>query len=131
MKHKRESANSADKNAVFKALCDYTQNWYGIDIITSAELEMRTGLSRYKIIQALHLLREDGLVSRGSRGCPAQYSYGEITEMICDAAPPVNGWKLTKKGYDTDVYKAAKKEFLKGLEEWANSRDDEEEKIDE
>ena len=26
-------------------------------------------------------------------------SRGEYEELICDAAPPVNGWVLTKKGY--------------------------------
>ena len=49
-------------------------------------------------------------------------SRGEYEELICDAAPPVNGWALTKKGYASAEYKAAEAEYLNGLAEWANGK---------
>ena len=55
-------------------------------------------------------------------GCPALVSRGEYEELICDAAPPVNGWALTKKGYASAEYKAAEAEYLNGLAEWANGK---------
>ena len=113
-----------DREKVFKAICSMSNNIYGIDVITTKSIINSTGLSRYKVIQNIHLLREDGLVKRASMGRPAQVSGGEYEELICEAAPPVNGWVLTKHGYASVEYKAAESEFLKGLEEWANGKYD-------
>lgn len=114
----------ADREKVFKAICSISNNIYGIDVITTKSIINSTGLSRYKVIQNIHLLREDGLVKRASMGLPAQVSGGEYKELICEAAPPLNGWALTKHGYASVEYKAAESEFLKGLEEWANGKYD-------
>ena len=111
-----------DKEKVLRAICAASNNTYGIEVVKTKYIMDRTKLSKYKVIQNIHLLREDGLVKRASMGCPAQVSRGEYEELICDAAPPVNGWALTKKGYASAEYKAAEAEYLNGLAEWANGK---------
>ena len=111
-----------DKEKVLRAICALSNNTYGIGVIRTNGIMACTKLSKYKVIKNIHLLREDGLVKRASMGCPAQVSRGEYEELICDAAPPVNGWALTKKGYASAEYKAAKAEYLNGLAEWANGK---------
>lgn len=119
----------ADK--VFATLCSLSNNIECYDVFSSAILAKRTELSQYKTLKALHCLCDLGMVERASMGCPAQFSYGEITEMICDAAPPISGWSLTEKGRETDVFQKAKKEFEDSFNAWArgelNASDDEEE----
>lgn len=78
------------------------------------------GLTRYKAGKALKTLREDGLVIYTSQGCPAVVSYGECPELLCDAAPPINGYALTKKAYDTAEWKQAYKDWEQSMEDWAN-----------
>lgn len=69
---------------------------------------------------ALKSLIADGLVYYTSQGNPAVVSCGEVTELICDAAPPTNGYALTKKAYQSGKYKQAYADWEKSLEEWAN-----------
>ena len=77
-------------------------------------------VTKYAARQALKRLREDGLVEYTSQGCPAVVSYGEIQELIADAAPPINGYCLTKKGFETPEWKQAYKDWCKSMEDWAN-----------
>ncbi len=114
--------NQTDREKVLKqissldfALC----NLFDLRVLPAQSIANATEMSKYKVLKILHELRDDGLVERASQGCPAQVSYGEITELICDAMPPLNGWALTAKGRETDVYKAVKDEFERGMEEWA------------
>lgn len=78
-------------------------------------------VTKYGARQALKRLREDGLIEYTSQGCPAVTSYnGEVYELIEDAAPPINGYRLTKKGFETPEWKQAYKKWEKSMEEWAN-----------
>ena len=77
-------------------------------------------VTKYAARQALKRLRADGLVEYTSQGCPAVISYGEVPELIADAAPPINGYCLTEKGFETPEWKQAYKEWNKSMEEWAN-----------
>ena len=81
-------------------------------------------VTKYAARQALKRLREDGLVEYTSQGCPAVISYGEVPELIEDAAPPINGYCLTKKGFETPEWKQAYKDWCKSMEEWANGWED-------
>lgn len=119
---KRMSDAKNDKEKVLRAICALSNNIYGIEVVRTNDIMACTKLSKYKVIQSIHLLREDGLVKRASMGCPEQVSHGEYEELICDAAPPVNGWALTKKGYASAEYKVAEAEYLNGLAEWANGK---------
>ena len=77
-------------------------------------------VTKYGARQALKRLMEDGLVEYTSQGCPAVISYGEVPELIADAAPPINGYCLTKKGFETPEWKQAYKDWCKSMEDWAN-----------
>ena len=83
-------------------------------------LDMLGNVTKYGARQALKRLMADGLVEYTSQGCPAVISYGEVPELIADAAPPINGYSLTKKGFETPEWKQAYKEWNKLMEEWAN-----------
>lgn len=48
-------------------------------------------------------------------------SGGEYLELVCEAAPPINGYALTKSGFKSAEYKAAYEEWKTSLEEWAEA----------
>lgn len=115
-----ENQDLPPKSRVFWAMCELSCNHYGIDVITTKNIMNSTKLSKYMALKQLRLWREHGFIERASMGCPAQYSGGEYDEMICEAYPPINGWRLTKKGCESGTYKTAQKEYLDGLLKWAN-----------
>ena len=80
------------------------------------------GLTMYRARKALKELTSDGFICYTSQGCPAVLSCGEYTELVADAAPPINGYCLTKKGFKTKEWKQAYAEWVKSMEEWANTR---------
>ena len=77
-------------------------------------------VTKYGVRKALKSLLEAGLVEYTSQGCPEVISYGEVPELIEDTAPPINGYCLTKKGFETPEWKQVYKEWDKAMEEWAN-----------
>lgn len=78
------------------------------------------GLTKYRARKALKELISDGVICYTSQGCPAIVSYGEYTELVADTAPPINGYCLTKKGFETEEWKQAYAQWNKSMEEWAN-----------
>ena len=105
---------------VLWAMCELSNNIYGIDVIETKTVMRCTGLTKYMVIKQLHFWRDKGMIERASMGCPAQVSHGEIEELISEAAPPVNGWRLSERGYKSNVFKIAKDDYLKSLAELAN-----------
>lgn len=83
-------------------------------------LSLIDGLTKYRARKALRQLIQDGVICYTSQGCPAIVSYGEYTELVADAAPPINGYCLTKKGFETEEWKQAYAQWNKSMEEWAN-----------
>lgn len=83
-------------------------------------LDLLGNVTKYGARQALKRLMADGLVEYTHQGCPAIVSYGEVTELVADAAPPINGYALTKKGFETPEWKQAYDDWCKSMEEWAN-----------
>ena len=73
---------------------------------------------RYKLVK-------EGLIERASCGNPAIVSYGEYTELVCEAMPPKNGFALTKKGFQSEMWKEVYDEWCKSMEEWANFKEGE------
>lgn len=88
--------------------------------------ELAGGMTRYRARKALKSLIADGLIEYKSQGCPAIVSYGEYPELVDDAHPPINGYALTEKGYESEPYKSAYAAWCKSMEEWANGREDDE-----
>lgn len=78
--------------------------------------------TKYKVRKALKELRELELIEYTSQGCPAIVSYGaeSYPELIDDAHPPINGYALTKKAFESDLWKECYSEWSKSMEEWAN-----------
>lgn len=106
-------------------IATYT-NLYGPDraVVSISNIVALLGdVTKYGARQALKRLIADGLVEYTSQGRPAVISYnGEVHELIADAAPPINGYCLTKKGFETPEWRQAYKKWEKSIEEWANNR---------
>lgn len=84
-------------------------------ILTSVE-----GMTKYRARKALNALVSEGLVEYTSQGRPAIVSYGEVTELVCEAMPPVNGYALTQKGFKTKEWADAYAAWEKDMGLWAN-----------
>ena len=84
-------------------------------------MQLIQGLTKYRARLALKELVQEGLIEYTSQGCPAVVSVGEVSELVYDAGPPINGYCITKKGFETEVWKERKREWEKSMEEWANS----------
>ncbi len=91
-------------------------------VVPISDITIPLKLTKYRARKALKELRELGLIEYTSQGRPALVSYGEITELICEAQPPINGYALTKKGFESDLYKQKYAKWQKDLEEWANDK---------
>ena len=78
--------------------------------------------TKYRVRKALKELRELELIEYTSQGCPAIVSYGaeSYPELIDDACPPINGYALTKKAFESDLWKNLHAGWEKSMEEWAN-----------
>ena len=71
------------------------------------------GLTKYRARKALKELINDGLIYYTSQGRPALVSYGEYEELIDDAQPPINGYAITEKGFNTEIFKKMLEEYNK------------------
>ena len=89
-------------------------------VITISNIMSLTGLTRYGARKALKALQQEGLVYYTSQGCPAVVSYGEYTELVCEAGPPINGYALTKEGFRSRQWLDAYESWNKSMGEWAN-----------
>jgi len=77
------------------------------------------GLTKYKARKALKELAADGLIYYTSQGCPAVESCGEYRELVSEARPPINGYALTKKAFQSEVYKKKYMEWEESMRKWA------------
>ena len=84
-------------------------------VITISNLMMfEPTATKYGMRKVLKELIADGLIEYTSEGCPAIESIGEYHELICDAAPPINGYALTKKGFECETW-------LKASQQWEDN----------
>lgn len=93
-------------------------------VVTISNLCKLTGYTRYKARKALKGLIAEGLVEYTSQGCPAIESRGEYRELVVEAGPPINGYALIEKGFQSNEYKQAYEDWCKSMEEWANGQED-------
>lgn len=89
-------------------------------VVTISNLMRLTGFTRYGTRKACLALIDDGMIEFVSQGCPAVVSYGEVPELVWDAGSPLNGYTMTKKAFESDMWKEMYSEWCKSLEEWAN-----------
>ena len=117
----RESVKARIFNVLISCeIATYT-NLYAPDgaVVSISNIVALLGdVTKYGARQALKRLMADGLVEYTSQGRPTVISYnGEVHELIADAAPPINGYCLTKKGFETPEWEQAYKKWEKSVEE--------------
>ena len=102
------------KQKLFKHIisCEFAtyECWYAPDcaVVSISNLMLfEPDISKYKMRKALKELIADGLIEYTSQGCPAVESCGEYTELVCEAGPPINGYALTKAGFESKEYQEA------------------------
>ena len=83
-------------------------------------MSFEPGISKYKMRKALKELIADGLIEYTSQGCPAIESCGEYTELVCEVGPPINGYALTKAGFESKEYQEESERRDRAYREWAN-----------
>lgn len=121
-----ESLPTKTDQDVFEAIieCDLEEsiNPHGLErcVVSSSEIAKWMNISRYRARKSLNLLVRAGLVEKASVGCPAVYSYGEITELEWESGPPKNGYALTDKAFKTEEYKASDAKQMLELAKLAN-----------
>ena len=93
-------------------------------VVSTKEVANAMKWTEYKARKAIKELVSRGWIERASCGCPAVVSYGEYTELVCEAMPPKNGYAITKEGFQTDLWKTAYQEWCDSLAEWANKEVD-------
>lgn len=92
-------------------------------VISSKNIAESCGLSVYKTRKIIKSLVDKELVERASCGRPAVVSYGEVAELECEAMPPLNGFALTQKAFETEEWKEMYENWEKSLAEWANRKE--------
>ena len=73
----------------------------------STLMSFEPDISKYKMRKALKELLADGVIEYTTQGRPAIESFGEYRELVCEAAPPINGYALTKAGFESKEYQEA------------------------
>ena len=76
--------------------------------------------TKYRVRKAVKSLVDKGLLERASCGHPAVESDGEYRELVCESAPPTNGYAITDKGFKSEEWKALYDAWNRSMEEWAN-----------
>lgn len=109
---------------VFRTMCMYAQDWNDIGVYPVRQIAQATGLSVYKVRNAINELRAAQLVERGCVGRPAIESGYEYKELECEAMPPLHGFSLTDKAVDTEIFKSEEKKMIKSLSDLANDKSD-------
>ncbi len=84
-------------------------------------LSLNPELTRSQARRAIKELIKDGMIFYTSQGRPAIESSGEYRELVCEAAPPINGYALTKAGFKSAAYKEAYERWENSLKEWAEN----------
>jgi len=106
---------------IIQAELDIYESCYAPDravIPISWLLEWESEVTKYRMRKALKELIADGLIEYTSQGHPAIESYGEYTELVCDASPPINGYALTKAGFESDEWKVASEQRDRAYQRW-------------
>ena len=95
------------KKQVFTEICQAETvtcfNNNGV-ITTSNLMDFIPGVSKYRMRQVLKALKEEGLIEYRSMGCPTEED-PYYHELVHDAAPPINGYAVSVKGMETEVFK--------------------------
>lgn len=94
---------------IFREMCRIANivdiSLYDEDVFTTSQLAEFMGISKYKTRKAIKILLDIGYIERGSVGRPAIVRGYEYPELVCEAAPPLNGFILTETGKQSEIFK--------------------------
>lgn len=118
-----------NKERVFEFICQaeigtYMKMYYPSihAVISSRNISEVLKISAYQTRKALNELKSEGLVKASCMGRPAIESCGEYNELVCEAMPPLRGYSLTAKGFESEKYKQLFKEWEESLKKWGESK---------
>jgi hypothetical protein len=113
--------------AVFAYLCSAATGYHDAANVHPVRIISEfTGLTKYRVRQAIKALRNLELVERTTCGFPAYEVYTENGLIDFDEAhPPVNGFGLTKKGFESATYKKADELIEAEYKRWAEMSEEE------
>ena len=115
-----------DERAVFHCIANCEVSTYTIMyppqrvVVSTGEIAKMCLWSKYRARKAIKGLVEKGLIERASCGNPAVVSYGEYAELVCESAPPKNGYAITEQGFQSEEWKSIYDLWCRSMEEWAN-----------
>lgn len=119
---KKDGITDANASLIFSIICDCATDYHeGSNVISSNNLANLSGLSRYKVMKAINILRDIFLVERTTCGFPAYEIYTESGLVDFDCShPPKNGFGLSLNGYKSNTYKKAEELLDLSYREWAS-----------
>ena len=92
-------------------------------VVSTGDIAKMCLWSKYRTKKAIKGLVEKGLIERASCGNPAIVSCGEYTELVCESAPPTNGYAISKQGFKSEEWKSIYDMWCRSMEEWANGKE--------
>lgn len=94
---------------VFAYLCDAATDYHDAANVHPVRIIAEfTKLTKYRVRKVIKVLRELGLVERTTCGFPAwEYHTEDVLADWDESHPPVNGFGLTEKGFESATYKKA------------------------
>lgn len=118
-----------NKERVFEFICQaqigtYMTMYYPGDraVISSRNIAEVLKISTYQTRKALNELKSEGLIEASCMGRPAIESGGEYNELVCEAMPPLRGYSLTAKGFESEKYKRLYTEWEESLKKWGEAK---------
>lgn len=112
--------------AVFAYLCSAATDYHDAANVNSVKIISHfTGLTKYRARKAIKVLRDLGLVERTTCGFPAYEWSTESGTDYEEPHPPVNGFGLTKKGFESATYKKADELNEAEYKRWAEMSEEE------
>ena len=115
-----------DERVVFHCIANCEVSTYTIMyppqrvVVSTGEIAKMCLWSKYRARKAIKGLVEKGLIERASCGNPAVVSYGECPELVCESAPPKNGYAITEQGFQSEEWKSLYDMWCRSMDEWAN-----------
>jgi hypothetical protein len=106
---KEDGVDRDEGRRIFATLCFYATDYQDAANVTPTRILMQAlGYTKYRISKELSILKKLGLVERTTCGFPAYEIYTEngLTDFD-ESHPPINGFGLTTKGFESATYKKA------------------------
>ena len=124
---KEDGVDSEQGRKIFAKLCFYATDFHEASNVTPTRILVQAlGYTKYRISKELSILKKLGLVERTTCGFPAYEIYTEngLTDWD-EAHPPLNGFGLTKKGFESATYKKANELIELEYKRWAEMPEEE------